>query len=51
MLINSRLHEQVMTSDLPGKSTGIAGTGRHVYQYQIGPKEQESIKSVVKLFE
>lgn len=38
-----RLHEQDMTSDLPGKGAGISGTGRHAYQDQIDPKEQEAI--------
>jgi protein required for attachment to host cells len=38
-----RLHEQDMTSDLPGKGTGVAGAGRHAYQDQIDPKEQETI--------
>jgi protein required for attachment to host cells len=38
-----RLHEQDMTSDLPGKGAGVAGTGRHAYQDQIDPKEQEAI--------
>ena len=38
-----RLHEQDMTSDLPGKGAGVAGAGKHAYQDQIGPKEQEAI--------
>ena len=46
-----RLHEQDMTSDKPGKDTGVAGAGGHAYQDQIDPKEQEAInfaKSVAK---
>ena len=38
-----RLHEQDLTSDLPGKDAGIAGAGGHAYQDQIDPKEQEAI--------
>jgi len=46
-----RLHEQDMTSDLPGKDAGVIGAGGHAYQDQIGPKEQEAInfaKSIAK---
>ncbi|MCK4842227.1 MAG: host attachment protein [Methylococcales bacterium] len=49
-----RLHEQDMTSDLPGKAAGVAGAGKHAYQDQIGPKEQEAInfaKSIAKHFD
>ena len=38
-----RLHEQELTSDLPGKDAGVAGAGGHAYQNQIAPKEQEAI--------
>ncbi len=38
-----RLHEQRMTSDLPGKDNGNIGVGGHSYQDQTGPKEQEAI--------
>ena len=41
--VEGRMHEQDMTSDLPGKDAGVAGTGGHAYQNQIDPKEQEVI--------
>ena len=39
----SRLHEQKMTSDLPGRSNGTGGAGGHAYQDEVSPKEQENI--------
>jgi protein required for attachment to host cells len=40
----SRLHEQDMTSDLPGRrSGGINGSGGNVYEAENSPKQQESI--------
>ena len=39
----ARLHEQKMTSDLPGRSNGKGGAGQHAYQDEVGPKEQENI--------
>lgn len=40
-----RIHEQKMTSDLPGKDSGQgAGTGGHAYQEKVEPKQQEVIK-------
>ncbi len=39
-----RLHEQKMTSDLPGSDSGTGGSAeRHAYQDKIEPKLQESI--------
>jgi len=38
-----RLHEQDLTSDLPGKDTDKGGAGKHAFQDQIEPKEQEAI--------
>ena len=38
----SRLHEQDMTSDLPGRSGGKNGSGGNVYEAETRPKEQES---------
>ena len=52
--VEGRLHEHDMTSDLPGKGAGVAGAGKHAYQDQINPKEQEAInfaKSVAKYFD
>ena len=39
----ARLHEQNMTSDLPGRSNGKGGVGGHAYQDEVSPKEQENI--------
>ncbi len=39
----ARLHEQNMTSDLPGRDSGKDGEGTHNYQSKISPKEQENI--------
>lgn len=40
-----RMHEQKMTSDLPGKDSGQgAGAGGHAYQEKVEPKQQEVIK-------
>jgi len=38
-----RLHEQHLTSDLPGRDANKNGVGKHAYQDQIDPKEQEAI--------
>lgn len=50
----SRLHEQDLTSDLPGKDSGRGGAGGHAYQNQTEPKEQLTIdfaKRVAKRLE
>jgi protein required for attachment to host cells len=39
----ARLHEQDMTSDLPGRGNGRSGAGGHAYQDEVSPKEQENI--------
>ncbi len=39
----ARLHEQNMTSDLPGRGSGKGGEGQHAYQNKVSPKEQENI--------
>ena len=44
----ARLHEQDMTSDLPGKANGN-GAGGHAYQDQVSPKEQENINFAKKI--
>lgn len=46
-----RIHEQKMTSDLPGKDSGNEGTGGHSYQDQTGPKEQEVIDFAKRISE
>ncbi len=39
-----RLHEQALTSDLPGKDAGVSGgAGGHAYQSKTSAKEQEAI--------
>ncbi len=38
-----RLHEQDLTSDLPGKDTDKVGSGKHSFQDQVEPKQQEAI--------
>lgn len=37
----SRLHEQELTSDLPGRSFDISGEGRHAMGKTVEPKEHE----------
>ena len=44
-----RLHEQNMSSDLPGKHAGTTGTGAHTYQEETEPKEQEMIDFAKRL--
>ena len=39
----ARLHEQDMTSDLPGKGGGKAGASQHAYQSEVSPKDQENL--------
>lgn len=39
----ARLHEQELTSDLPGRSNGKGGAGRHAYTDEVSPKQQEDI--------
>ena len=38
-----RIHEQHLTSDLPGHDSDSSGAGRHGYQDEVEPKEQEVI--------
>ncbi len=40
----ARLHEQDMTSDLPGRGSGKGGEGKHAYQDEVSPKQQENIR-------
>lgn len=39
----SRLHEQALTSDLPGRSFDSTGKGRHAMGQDVEPKKQEAI--------
>lgn len=39
----SRLHEQELTSDLPGRTYDSAGQGRHAMGTRVGVKEQEAL--------
>ncbi len=45
----ARLHEQKMTSDLPGRANGKGGAGGHAYQDEVSPKEQENINFAKKI--
>ena len=45
----ARMHEQNMTSDLPGRSNGKGGAGGHAYQDEVSPKEQENINFARKI--
>jgi len=36
-----RLHDRDMTSDLPGKDSGVGGAGGHAYQAKTDPKKHE----------
>jgi protein required for attachment to host cells len=45
----ARLHEQNMTSDLPGRSNGKGGGGGHAYQDEVSPKEQGNINFARKI--
>lgn len=49
MHTEARLHEQDMTSDLPGHSNGKGGAGGHAYQDEVSPKEQENINFARKI--
>ena len=44
-----RLHEQNMSSDLPGRHAGNTGSGSHIYQEETEPKEQEMIDFAKRL--
>ncbi len=39
-----KLHEQELTSDLPGRAFDSGGQGRHVMGTPVDPKKQEAIK-------
>lgn len=46
----ARLHEQDMTSDLPGRgNSNGSGAGGHAYQDEVSPKEQENINFARKI--
>lgn len=50
----NRLHEQEITSDLPGKDKGHAGSGGHAYQSHVDTKDQIAIdfaKRITKYLE
>ena len=40
--VEARLHEQEITSDLPGRGSSNGGA-RHAYQNEVSPKDQENI--------
>lgn len=39
----ARLQEQDLTSDLPGRGSNNGDSGRHAYESETSPKEQENI--------
>jgi len=39
-----RLHERDMTSDLPGKDSGVAGAGGHAYENKDSTKKHQQIE-------
>ena len=39
----SRLHEQQLTSDLPGRTFDSFGQGRHAKDLQVDPKQHEAL--------
>jgi len=45
----ARLHEQDLTSDLPGRGSGKGGSGGHAYQNEVSPKEQGNINFAKKI--
>jgi len=50
----SRMHEQELTSDLPGRAFDSGGQGRHVMGKSVEPKQQEAVvfaKKVVNYLE
>ncbi len=38
-----QMHEQDLTSDLPGRDKDQVGSGKHSFQAQVEPKQQEAI--------
>ncbi|MDX8410589.1 MAG: host attachment protein [Mariprofundaceae bacterium] len=38
-----RMHEQELTSDLPGRAFDSGGMGRHAMGQSVGPKQQEAL--------
>jgi protein required for attachment to host cells len=45
----SRIHEQELTQDLPGRTFDSVGQGRHAMEVNVGPKEQEQINFAKQL--
>ncbi len=46
-----RLHEQQLTSDLPGRTFDRRGLGRHVLEDQMSAKEQDTLKFAIRIAE
>ncbi len=44
-----RLHEQALTSDLPGRTFDRGGQGRHAMEDRISAKEQDNIRFALRL--
>lgn len=47
----SRLREQELVSDLPGRSFDSGGEGRHAMEQKVSPKQQESIRFAKEICE
>lgn len=45
----ARVHEQELTSDLPGRAFDSGGEGRHAMGQPVEPKRQEAINFAIKL--
>ncbi len=44
-----RLHEQALTSDLPGRTFDRGGQGRHIMEDRISAKEQDNIRFALRI--
>ena len=47
----ARLHEQELTSDLPGRTFDSAGQGRHAMEQDVSPKRHEAMQFAKQLAE
>ncbi len=44
-----RLHEQALTSDLPGRTFDRGGQGRHIMEDRVSAKEQDNIRFALRI--
>ncbi len=47
--VQSRLHDQELTTDLPGKHGNDAGMGAHGYEPKVTPTDEEAIRFAKEL--